>query len=80
MLRSRVTSRGGGGVVESGNLPMLSGNEGRWFTLTRFLYFVHPVATAIVGVGKTTYTFSANANVFPFRFRLTHPPRLLVTR
>jgi hypothetical protein len=31
-------------------------------------------------VGKTTYKFSGNANVFPFRFRLTHPPRLLVTR
>jgi hypothetical protein len=32
------------------------------------------------GRGKITYMFSANANVFPFRFRLTHPPRLLVTR
>jgi hypothetical protein len=32
------------------------------------------------GRGKITYTFSTNANVFPFRFRLTHPPRLLVTR
>jgi hypothetical protein len=30
------------------------------------------------GWGKITYTFSANANEFPFRFRLTHPPRLLV--
>jgi len=33
-----------------------------------------------LGWGKITYMFSANANVFPFHFRLTHPPRLLVTR
>ncbi len=33
----------------------------------------------ILGRGKITYTFSANANVFPFRFCLTHPPCLLVT-
>jgi hypothetical protein len=32
------------------------------------------------GRGKIKYTFSANANVFPFRFCLTHPPCLLVTR
>jgi hypothetical protein len=32
------------------------------------------------GGGKITYTFSANTNEFPFRFRLTHPPRLLVPR
>jgi hypothetical protein len=32
-----------------------------------------------LGMGKTTYTFSANANAFPFSFCQT-PPRLLVTR
>jgi hypothetical protein len=31
------------------------------------------------GRGKITCTFSPNANVFPFRFCLTHLPRLLVT-
>jgi len=34
----------------------------------------------ILGRGKITYTFSANANEFPFRFCLTHPPHLLVPR
>ncbi len=34
----------------------------------------------LAGRGKITYTFSANANEFPFCFCLTHPPRLLVPR
>jgi hypothetical protein len=32
------------------------------------------------GRGKIMYTFFPNTNVFPFRFCLTHPPCLLVTR
>jgi hypothetical protein len=45
-----------------------------------FINFGLPFKTSSAGWGKITYTFSANANEFPFHFRLTHPPRLLVPR